>query len=676
MKIKSAISKKWLSGGIGALLTAYAGFALVALQLGKKEGEGVIGQGLINLSYDIPFAWRQNIPVDNVLVIYIDEESYSVLDKNPLQPWDRQLHADLVNRLTQGGAALIVMDIVFIGNTDPEATDNLVAAIKNHGNVVIGADYQISETLGKKVERVYYPDFEFQQVSTNGLVSLWPDPDYCVREQFHADPSKPSLAWVAARQFLRQKGEPEIRNYNQPRWLNYYGPPGHIPHISYHMAVSPDGIPVSQFKDKVVFIGLAPTLTGNGGELREQYVSPFTRITGEFVGGVAVHATAFLNLIRGDWLRRLPPPVETLILIFTGCFLGFFLCLFRPLPAVIVALPCAALVTGVHFLAFSQLNYWFPWLIVVGAQIPVALSWSVLSNTIKLQIEKKTLQHSLELHLSPPRARQILRRPDLLKPGAEKQEITILFTDIANFSKITGRMDPGDLFELLNNYFEAALGCIHQNDGTVIKLIGDAIFAIWNAPFPQKNHEALACKAAWMLRNSLMEFDIRNQSLPMRTRIGLHTGEAYIGNVGSTARFDYTAIGDNINLASRLEGLNKHIGTDILVTRDTQKKVADEVISRLIGHFRFKGFDRIVEVHELNALKEKNTTRPDWLDSFEKGLFHFQRRAFDRAEEAFHKTIESRGDDGPSRFYLGKIVKLRVTPPPPDWTGEIDVTEK
>ena len=329
-----------------------------------------------------------------------------------------------------------------------------------------------------------------------------------------------------------------------------------------------------------------------------------------------------------------------------------------------------------HQLIFAKFNLWFPWMIVAAAQIPAALFWAVIVNSLRLFIDKLTLMESIQLHLSPARAKQIIKYPHLLKPGAEEREVTIMFTDIENFSKITGRMNPSDLFQLLNNYFEMALGCTHKNEGTVIKLIGDAIFAVWNAPFDQANHAELACRSALALRDSLIEFDLKVQSLPLKTRIGLHTGRAYIGNVGSTSRFDYTAIGDSINLASRLEGFNKFVGTDVLATRDTQRLVEDIVVSRLIGHFRFKGFDRVVEVHELIGSKEGEAKSKEWREAFEKGLFHYQRANFDDAESMFKQTQEIRGGDGASRFYLDEIARWRSAPPPSDWAGEVNVTEK
>ena len=219
-------------------------------------------------------------------------------------------------------------------------------------------------------------------------------------------------------------------------------------------------------------------------------------------------------------------------------------------------------------------------LVFIVLQIPATFVWSLAYNAVRLHLEKRLLHESLIMHLSEARVAQILADPSLIKPGAVRQDITIMFTDIANFSKMSSRMEPDDLFKLLNEYYESALSVVKQNDGTVIKLIGDSIFAIWGAPFIQPDQQYRACKAALELQASIIKLESQQRSVPLRTRIGIHTGSAYVGNVGSQKRADYTAIGENINLASRLESLNKHLGTDILVTRDLQKIIESKITSR------------------------------------------------------------------------------------------------
>jgi adenylate cyclase len=251
-------------------------------------------------------------------------------------------------------------------------------------------------------------------------------------------------------------------------------------------------------------------------------------------------------------------------------------------------------------------------------------------------------------------------------------------------------MNPNDLLNLLNEYFQAALACIHDEDGTVMDLVGDAIFALWNAPVDQPDHRERACRAALRLRERLIEFHAGNRGFALRTRVGLHTGMVCIGNIGSERRFDYAAVGDNTNLASRLEGLNKHFGTDMLASRDVQQAVEAQLTSRLVGHVRVKGFAKAIEVHEIiGDLNAAHATQP-WREMFARALQHFRNRDFETARELFQSTIELRkqttppgakananaGGDGPSLFYLRTIEELRKAPPAEDWIGEITMKDK
>jgi len=156
----------------------------------------------------------------------------------------------------------------------------------------------------------------------------------------------------------------------------------------------------------------------------------------------------------------------------------------------------------------------------------------------------------------------------------------------------------------------------------------------------------------------------------------LHTGVVCVGNIGSSTHFDYTAIGESVNMASRLEGLNKQLGTNILATRDIQKSVGGRLVSRLVGHFKFKGFDQVVETYELIGTLEAEASTKPWCEVFAQALHQFQRKLFAKAEAGFRRTLELRPEDGPSNFYLKRIEEVNSHPPPADWVGEIDLREK
>jgi len=276
--------------------------------------------------------------------------------------------------------------------------------------------------------------------------------------------------------------------------------------------------------------------------------------------------------------------------------------------------------------------------------------------------------------LSPKLVKKFTKDPTLLKPGAVKHLLTILFTDIAGFTTISEGMDPDELARLMNEYFQTAVqNCIHATDGTVVKYIGDAIFAFWNAPEFQGDHAYLACDAALRFR-ALKALKVNGHELI--TRIGLHTGVANVGNFGSDTRVDYTAIGENINLASRMEGLNKYTGTVVLITADTQREVGSRLLTRYLGLFRLKGFEKAVGVYELIGRPEQEAESRELRELFAGALEKFMKRDFAGAEDSFRHILEVSPEDGPAQFYLEQIHELRAAEPPAEWKGEIILKDK
>jgi len=316
-------------------------------------------------------------------------------------------------------------------------------------------------------------------------------------------------------------------------------------------------------------------------------------------------------------------------------------------------------------------NLWFPWLLPV-TQVGVVWVVSVTVNSFRLYLERRLYEQTLALYLSPKLVKKFAHDEKFRQPGAEKQTITILFSDIANFTSIAEGMDSDELARLMNIYFEKAVKeAIHATDGTVVKYIGDAIFSFWNAPDQQTDHAARACEAALRFRDQGVQ---HAGGRPPVTRIGIHTGVANVGNFGSMERIDYTALGESVNLASRMEGLNKHLGTTVLITGATKVETGDRFATRCLGKFRLKGFEKSVEVFEL--LGRKNGTPEPWLTDFDSAVNVFTRGELDAAEQGFRKVLELRKEDGPVRFYLQHIQHLRSEPASGPWSGEVELHEK
>lgn len=667
-----------VSGWLGALFVAALGVGLFSTTLGLP---------LQRFSFDFPFGLRSVTSPPDAAIVAIDEASYKALNQLYKKTWDRALHAKLLHRLKEAGAKAVVFDIMF-SDPDPDAPEGdqqLEAAIRSNGKVVVAGEAILDRDIhGVETERLFPPLEAFVNAAACwGDVGLPIDPDGVVRRHLSTATEPHSLAWAAAKVAGATIAESPERA-KEVRWINYYGPPRTIPSVSYHQALDPQGVSETFFRDKVVFIG-QHLQTGLAGALKDTFGTAYTRGEHGFSSGTEIQATIFLNLLRQDWLTRMPAALEVALLVLIGLGFGLGLTIPRPQFAVIIAMLGAALTFLLAWYGFAHQQFWFAWAIGL-VQIGAALLWSIVSHSIQAYM----LKLQLKAHLSKQGMEHMLRHPEMLEPGGQVQEVSILFSDIADFSKVAQSMEPDDLFKLLNNYYDAALKSILDSNGTVVQLIGDATYAIWNAPAGQPDHAARACHSALELHNQLVSFDARQASLPLRTRVGIHTGKATVGNLGSKRRFDFACIGENVNLASRLEGLNKHLGTDVLATRVIQKSVEQDMISRLVGHFKFKGFGQAVEVHELISKRGDSDPTQVWREAFAEGLRSFQRKQFSAAAEHFQLTIQLRRevdrtsarreeelrDDGPASFYLTKIEAFRLNPPPQNWHGEISMDEK
>jgi adenylate cyclase len=673
-KIKDiAIGKPSWGGVIGALIAALVGVSLLVFKFGL---------GLVHLSYDLPFAIRPTIMPDEVVLVYMDEDSHKNLEQPQNAPWDRSLHTRLLERLTREQARAVVFDIVFNSPGPDEAVDKQFAeAIKANGKVVLAADIVTSGygRDGAGMRSVVLPHEPFYEAAAAiGSAEMVPEDDLFVRH--HLVPDKddlvPGLSWAAAQLYGAAVTQDE-KNQRGERWFNYYGPPTTISNVSFYQVILTnfsDAIAAGSFSNKVVFVGARLT-TKFSGDRKDEFPTPHSRWAKShpFMPGVEIQATQFLNLIHGDWLHRTPRVIEVGGLAILGLTIGYSLARFRAWTVTCLGLGLLVLTFVAAYLSFAHLRLWFPWVIIV-VQILVALAWSLVFNSVQLYVENKMYRATIALYLSPKLVRKFATDKAWLQPGAKKQTLTVLFSDIASFTSISEGMDSDELAKHMNSYFQTAVSkCIHHTDGTIVKYIGDAIFAFWNAPDPQDDHPLRACEAALRFRDQPPQY-MNGQLLV--TRIGLHTGVANVGNFGSTARVDYTALGENINLASRMEGLNKYLNTIVLLTGETHAGVAGRVVSRYIGSFRLKGFDRNVEVYELMDLPEKAEASRVLRDAFAKAVALFKQKQFGEAQAAFQRMLETAPNDGPSKFYLKHLEELRTHPVPADWEGEIELKEK
>lgn len=654
-------------------------------------------------SYDWLFLLRQRIvpqtPPKEAMIVYMDEQSYDVFNQALNEPWDRRLHAQLLRRLLNAGVRAVVFDIVLAEQrrfTDPEgdqalaevaalATNRLVVAVSTKPDPshprVPGAIPPYESLVAAMAQDARSEITEWNLFL--GMPEVEPSFDEIVR-QFPPSypPYKHSMYWaVSSLLQVPLTANPGSEACQQAetaeRWLNYYGPAYSLDHMTYQEALSPETSD-QRFQDRVVFIG-SSTLTKFANERKDSYISPFAvlgRDKERFITGVEIHTTATLNLIRSEWLTRVNVRTEMLAFLGLGLVVAVGLQRLRAIASTVCAALLVILITAAAWYFFYYHRLWFAWLIPI-TQVGVAWFYSLTVNSVRLFLQNQLYQQSLALYLSPKLVKKFAsdKEQKFLKPGADKTLLTIFFSDIAGFTTISEGLDSDDLARTMNQYFQTAVGqCIHATDGTVVKYIGDAIFAFWNAPDLQSDHADRACEAALRFRLQTIQ-EVNGHR--MITRIGLHTGVANVGNFGSTQRVDYTALGENINLASRMEGLNKYLGTETLITGETHRYVEGRFLTRPLGHFILKGFEKKrVEVHELLGRPAQAEEFHRLHSLFAGALEVFRTGDIEAAEAAFRGVREQFPNDGPTQFYLKALAELRGHPPGPGWDGAVELKEK
>ncbi|MEY2498723.1 MAG: adenylate cyclase, partial [Verrucomicrobiota bacterium] len=370
---------------------------------------------------------------------------------------------------------------------------------------------------------------------------------------------------------------------------------------------------------------------------------------------------------------RMPDNWEAALLVLVGLFAGALAAL-RPSLAVVSALIVSVSIACLACWFVWHRHIWFDWMVPAAVQMPLGLAWSVGSQYLLESRRRKELRRAFGFYLSPQMADKIADSDFDLKPGGKLVEVTVIFTDLESFTSISENLDPAEVSEILTSYFGQTTKCILENKGTIIKYIGDAVFAAWGAPVDEPQHAMRAAETACDLR-CLSELVVRGKTL--RTRIGIHSGKVLAGNLGSSYRFDYTMIGDAVNFASRLESLNKYLSTQVLISDVVRQQLGDGFVTRQLGEFRVAGKKQSVVIHELLCRCDAESGEKKWIEIFEKGLAVFRAADFKTAGEYMNGVREARGGkDGPAEFYLRKIAGLEANGHLEDWTGVIELSEK
>jgi adenylate cyclase len=295
--------------------------------------------------------------------------------------------------------------------------------------------------------------------------------------------------------------------------------------------------------------------------------------------------------------------------------------------------------------------------------------------------EKQFINKALSTYVSKEVVAELVANPSLLQLGGSQRRMSAIFTDIQGFSTISEKLDPEQLVQLLNRYLTEMSDIIMENMGTIDKYEGDAIIAFFGAPVYRKDHAALACRSAVRMKKAEAELNrlIMAEELspsPLYTRIGVNTGEMVVGNMGTSNKMNYTIMGNAVNLAARLEGVNKQYHTGgILISEYTKNEIGDEFICRSLDRVRVVGINTPVRLYELLDLRD-DAGEPAAVAAWEEALALYEKRRFQEAEEIFSSIAAQNEADGAARLYVDMCRGYIAAPPPPDWDGVNNLSQK
>jgi adenylate cyclase len=445
--------------------------------------------------------------------------------------------------------------------------------------------------------------------------------------------------------------------------IDFHGPAGTYP--TYSIAdLALRKAPPEAFRDRIVLIG--PTATG----IADTRPTPFDNVA---FPGVEVHANFIDNLLAGSFIRRglSEHLIDTLFLILFSLPVGVAVIALRPLRSALLLPVVAGLFLVFVQRAFSAQGIWY------AVFLPLATLFATYSIVVSYSFffeerEKKAVRGAFQQYMAPEVISQVLDRPELLRLGGEEKQLTAMFSDIRGFTALSEGLTPAALVELLNEYFSEMTEVIFKHQGTLDKYIGDAIMAFWGAPLDIPDHAAKACSAALEMTEALARLQARwqEQGRPrIDIGIGLNTGPMLVGNMGSERRFNYTIMGDSVNLASRLEGVTKTFGTRAIISESTRAAAGAGVTVRELDMIRVKGKTQPVTIYELLGPGEERGRWEDLTGRFGEALQCYREGRWAEALDRFERLQRDYPQDGPTRTFIERCTELIAESPAEAWDG-------
>jgi adenylate cyclase len=445
--------------------------------------------------------------------------------------------------------------------------------------------------------------------------------------------------------------------------ITYFGHYKKFRYISYSDVLT-EQVPAEYFKNKIVIVGA--TAAG----LMDLRVVPFSNV----FPGPEIHANIMETMLTGQFVKVIPWHIQLVLLILIGLLTVFVSLRFKPTKAGLVLLGLVAIYFITAIVMFDKTLVWIE--LVRPLAVVLFTNMAILGYRYLTEEKQKVwIKNMFQGYMSKDLVDKIMANPGMLAMGGDKKEVTVFFSDIKGFSSFSEKLGtPERLIALINEYLGAMSDVVLEYGGYISKYEGDAIMAFWGAPTDDPKHAETAIKCVWAMNQRLqtLNADLAKRSMPnLFTRFGLNTGMVTVGNVGSEKKKSYTAMGDSINLGSRLEGANKEYGTAIMMSEFTYAKVKGLFPVRELDMLRVVGKEQPVRVYELLGISEADVSdkKKKAVEIYLKGLELYRSKQWDQAEAVFRQALEIDPADGPSQTYIDRCEDFKVLPPPEHWDG-------
>ncbi len=530
-------------------------------------------------------------PVSPIVIVTIDESTFAELDMQ--WPFPRALHAELLTKLAAGHPHAIGVDLIFDTPSARGPADDaaLGEAVARAGNVILGA------AVTEDIQPFYRRETLNQPLATirrgaAGVapVNMYPDADGVIRRvplSFELGVERIAALDAQLHALVAKAGVPVSPLPTGPSALiNFRGGPRTYPWVSFYRVMNGE-VPVEYFKDKIVLIGPTTEI------LHDQFTTAFAR-AGD-MPGVEVHANALETLLRGDPIREVPRTLSTALAVVAALLGAMLVVRLHALRALLAAVGLWLALVLAAYASFALMDVW---LRVMAPSLALVFGYgaTVVESFVREQRERRRLSQ----FFSPDVVREVVRHKDQGSLTTSRRVVTVLFSDIRGFTSISEKLEPEQVAEMLREYLSEMTEIVFKHGGTVDKYIGDCIMALYNVPFEDPEHAIKAVRTGLEFQERTIAVSRRWEArlgVAIRNGVGINTGEAVVGTLGSRQRLEYTAIGDAINLGSRLESITKDYKTSIIISEFTYAHVKDHFITKELGDVTVKGKSRPVKIY-------------------------------------------------------------------------------